>query len=100
MNNKTYELLTLKDIFDSGNRQLSVPDYQRGYSWEEEQRKDLIGDIIQIITQDHRHFTGTVVASQNGESSIFDLVDGQQRVTSLVIFMSCILRAAKKNRID
>lgn len=96
MNNKTYELLTLKDIFDSGNRQLSVPDYQRGYSWEEEQRKDLIGDIIQIITQDHRHFTGTVVASQNGESSIFDLVDGQQRVTSLVIFMSCILRAAKK----
>lgn len=95
MNNQSYELLTLKDIFDSGKRQLSVPDYQRGYSWEEEQRKDLIGDIMQIITQDHRHFTGTVVASQNGESSVFDLVDGQQRITSLVVFISCLLRAAK-----
>lgn len=95
MSKQAYELLTLKDIFDSGNRQLSVPDYQRGYSWEDEQRTDLIGDIAQIITQDHRHFTGTVVASQNNESTVFDLVDGQQRITSLVIFMSCLLRAAK-----
>ncbi|MEL0638614.1 DUF262 domain-containing protein [Marinomonas sp. TI.3.20] len=95
MNNQAYELLTLKDIFDSGKRQLNVPDYQRGYSWEEEQRKDLLGDITQIMTQDHRHFTGTVVASQNADSTVFDLVDGQQRITSLVIFMSCLLRAAK-----
>jgi hypothetical protein len=95
MLDKEFELLTLKDIFDSGKRQLSVPDYQRGYSWEEEQRKDLIGDITQIITQNHRHFTGTIVASQNDESTVFDLVDGQQRITSLVIFMSSLLRAAK-----
>jgi hypothetical protein len=96
MSSQAYELLTLKDIFDSGKRQLSVPDYQRGYSWEEEQRKDLIGDIEQIITQDHRHFTGTVVASQNGGSSVFDLVDGQQRITSLVIFMASLIRVAKE----
>lgn len=100
MNSKAYELLTLKDIFDSGKRQLSVPDYQRGYSWEEEQRLDLIGDIAQIITQDHRHFTGTVVASQNGDSAVFDLVDGQQRITSLVIFMSCLLRVARAKEMD
>ena len=95
MSKQAYELLTLNDIFDSGNRQLSVPDYQRGYSWEDDQRKDLIGDIAQIITQDHRHFTGTVVASQNNNSSVFDLVDGQQRITSLTIFMSCLLRVSK-----
>ncbi|OUR71860.1 hypothetical protein A9Q78_08580 [Methylophaga sp. 41_12_T18] len=100
MSNQAYELLTLKDIFDSGKRQLSVPDYQRGYSWEEEQRVDLIGDIAQIITQNHRHFTGTVVASQNGDSAVFDLVDGQQRITSLVIFMSCLLRMVRTKGIE
>lgn len=100
MSNQAYELLTLKDIFDSGSRQLSVPDYQRGYSWEEEQRIDLIGDITQIVTQDHRHFTGTIVASQNGDSAVFDLVDGQQRITSLVIFISCLLRVAKANALS
>lgn len=99
MSNQAYELLTLKDIFDSGSRQLNVPDYQRGYSWEEEQRIDLIGDITQIMTQDHRHFTGTIVASQNDESTVFDLVDGQQRITSLVIFISCLLRVAKSKNI-
>jgi len=99
MSNQAYELLTLKDIFDSGSRQLNVPDYQRGYSWEEEQRIDLIGDITQILTKDHRHFTGTVVASQNDESTVFDLVDGQQRITSLVILISCLLRVAKSKNI-
>lgn len=99
MSNQAYELLTLKDIFDSGSRQLNVPDYQRGYSWEEEQRIDLIGDIVQIITKEHRHFTGTVVASQNDGSTVFDLVDGQQRITSLVILISCLLRVAKSKNI-
>lgn len=40
-----YELLSLIDIFDSGNRRLRIPDYQRGYSWETSQRKDLIEDF-------------------------------------------------------
>ncbi|MEO6202458.1 MAG: DUF262 domain-containing protein [Nitrospirales bacterium] len=92
-----FELLTLKDIFDDGKRQLSVPDYQRGYSWENEQRNDLMGDIQQIRSQKHRHFTGTVVASKQGDSNCFDLVDGQQRITSLVILISCLLRATRQD---
>lgn len=90
-----FELLTLRDIFDDGKRQFSVPDYQRGYSWEEEQRKDLLGDIEQISHQQHRHFTGTIVVSRQGNLSVFDLVDGQQRVTSLVILVSCLVRRAQ-----
>jgi len=96
---QAYELLTLKSIFDTGNRQLRVPDYQRGYSWEIEQRTDLIEDIKQVISHSHRHFTGTVVASSNAKSSVFDLVDGQQRITSLIILISCLMREAKSRNI-
>ncbi|MEZ9886555.1 DUF262 domain-containing protein [Vibrio splendidus] len=96
MKQKVFELLTLNEIFDAGERQFSVPDYQRGYSWEKEQRNDLIGDIEQIKSQEHRHFTGTVVASQVEGSTCFDLVDGQQRMTSLVILISAIIRLARK----
>lgn len=91
-----FQLLTLNDIFDSGNRQLCVPDYQRGYSWEKEQRVDLIGDIEQIEHQQHHHFTGTVVASPQGETNCFDIVDGQQRITTLVLLVSSIVRTAQK----
>lgn len=37
-----FELISLKDIFNSGNRRLGIPDYKCGYSWEISQRKDLI----------------------------------------------------------
>jgi len=95
MGNEAFQLLTLRDIFDGGNRQLSVPDYQRGYSWEAEQRSDLKGDIELIKDQQHHHFTGTVVASPQGESNCFDLVDGQQRITTLVLLVASIVRIAR-----
>lgn len=95
-----FELLTLNDIFDAGSRQLCVPDYQRGYSWEEEQRADLIGDIEQIQHQKHRHFTGTVVASRQGDSNCFDVVDGQQRITTLVLLLSSIVRLSHQRSLD
>tara|TARA_R110000851_G_scaffold210486_3_gene363001 strand:- start:28854 stop:30824 length:1971 start_codon:yes stop_codon:yes gene_type:complete len=95
MNQQVFELLSLNEIFDAGKRQFSVPDYQRGYSWEKEQRDDLIGDIEQIKSQNHRHFTGTVVASRIEDSTCYDLVDGQQRITSLVILISSIVRLAR-----
>lgn len=91
-----FQLLTLNDIFDAGKRQLCVPDYQRGYSWEVEQRSDLIGDIEQIQHQQHHHFTGTLVASAQGDTSCFDVVDGQQRITSLVLLVSSIVRIARQ----
>ncbi|MDK1082292.1 MAG: DUF262 domain-containing protein [Anaerolineae bacterium] len=97
MEKESFELMTLNDIFDSGNRQLCVPDYQRGYSWEEEQRNDLIGDIEQIQHQQHRHFMGTIVASRQGDSNRFDIVDGQQRITSLVLLLASIVRLVRHN---
>ncbi len=100
MGQATFELLTLNDIFDAGNRQLCVPDYQRGYSWEEEQRADLIGDIEQIQHQQHSHFTGTIVASRQGDSNCFDVVDGQQRITTLVLLLSSLVRLARQNSLD
>ena len=42
---QSFELLTLKQVFAEGKRSFIIPDYQRGYSWEEDQRKDLLKDI-------------------------------------------------------
>lgn len=100
MKQATFELLTLNDIFDEGKRQFSVPDYQRGYSWEKEQREDLIADIKQIQHQRHRHFTGTIVASRQGDSNCFDVVDGQQRITTLVLLLASIVRSARQQSVE
>ena len=102
MNQQKNELQTLEDIFDNGNRIFRIPDYQRGYSWEEQQRKDLLTDIEYLIKSgyEYRHYTGTIVASSTGEEKNsfkdFDVVDGQQRMTSLVLLLSVICRLSKE----
>ncbi len=81
-------LTSLPQIFSG--RFFSIPDYQRGFAWGERQARDLIEDIQQLmVTRELAfHFTGTLVVSWNDQSKRLDIVDGQQRLTSLVILIS------------
>lgn len=89
-----YGLLTLGEIFK--NRTFLVPDYQRGYSWEESQLSDLKKDIENIYYKDYLHFTGTLVAAeQSSGSNSFDIIDGQQRLTTLIILLNQIFQTDK-----
>ena len=107
------ELKSLDEIFGHGQRVFRIPDYQRGYSWEEKQRSDLLKDIEDLIKSKdgvikskdgYRHYTGTIVASLKQEETdkrgkqyqVYDIVDGQQRVTSLILLLSVICRLVKK----
>lgn len=91
-------LVTLQDLFK--NSVFKIPNYQRGYSWENVHRRDLLDDleVIQICQNDQqkerRHYTGTVVLEPNGNQEGFgesykkyDVVDGQQRLTTLLILL-------------
>lgn len=86
MNNK-FELFSLQDIIQE--RFFVIPDYQRGYSWEDKQLNDLIKDIENLFGKQHKHYTGTTVTTKIGEN-VFEIVDGQQRLTSLIIIISII----------
>ncbi len=87
------ELLTLPCICDG--HFFTIPDYQRGYAWDEKHVKALLKDIDHLINDGVQlsHYTGTLVLSpidgkDNGE---FYVVDGQQRLTTLVIFMRLLI---------
>lgn len=49
---------TLDEIF--ANRMFRIPDYQRGYAWEQQQWADLIQDL-ELLPAGRNHFTGTLV---------------------------------------
>jgi len=78
-----------------------IPDYQRGYAWEEGQVKDFISDIDAIIEDDLKgHYTGTIVVFDGGSEeqkygtkrlNALDVVDGQQRLTTACLYLSVIL---------
>ncbi len=100
------ELNSLDEIFRQGKRVFRIPDYQRGYSWEEQQRTDLLTDIEYLIKSgyEYRHYCGTIVASLNEEMGkefeqfeVFDIVDGQQRLTSVILLLSAICRSKRES---
>lgn len=68
-----------------------IPEYQREYVWEKTQVKQLMEDLLDAYTSDKNkaYFLGTIVTcSANGD---FELVDGQQRLTTFFIIL-CIVK--------
>jgi len=80
---------SLKNVFELFHqKQFIVPNYQRGYSWETKQRKDLLDDIENIKRLNYNHFMGTIVATKkNDNDSRYELVDGQQRIISIFLLL-------------
>lgn len=112
--NKTNELVTIKDLF-SENHYYRIPDYQRGYSWESDKEFfELWKDILRLYHSNNpnrKHYTGMITLDEiNKEIDIenenlydtnsFYIVDGQQRITSIIIIIKTIIDYAKDNEID
>lgn len=88
---------TIRELFD-GSKIFNIPKYQRAYAWEKEHLKDFVDDIKnQKIDKDY--FFGTILFREKGIVDSFDnidIVDGQQRITTLIIFMKILLDQLKK----
>jgi hypothetical protein len=91
--------LTLEELFQG--RLFVIPDYQRGYAWEKQQWKDFIEDL-ELLDVGRDHYTGTVILHARSETKLhdeddteyerFDVVDGQQRLTTAALLIECLAR--------
>lgn len=72
-----------------------IPPFQRNYEWTNDQCEELFTDIINAYKNNKNHYLGNIVyyvGKNNGASySEFILVDGQQRITSVLLLL-CALR--------
>lgn len=82
------------NIFEilNGNKQFQIPVYQRHYSWDEEQCKQLWNDIVDMQQKGKSgHFVGSIVniAEQAMPTGVhkYMIIDGQQRMTTLTLLM-------------
>lgn len=98
------DTLSLQDLFH--DRVFRVPSYQRGYAWEEQQVGEFLDDLALLDSSRH-HYTGTIVLYQpaharnveDNEGALYveaDVVDGQQRLTTIVLLLSEISQALAK----
>lgn len=70
-----------------------IPRFQRDYSWGEQEWEDLWADILEINDPegDESHYMGYLVLQSKDKKS-FDVIDGQQRLTTLSILVLAALR--------
>lgn len=99
------ELQSLSQIFN--NKLIRIPDYQRGYAWQDSQLRDFWEDLINLQV-DRNHYTGLLSMKVLGHKEIpnlgnndqwllksgfkaYHIVDGQQRLTTFVILLNEII---------
>ncbi|GAA6979030.1 DUF262 and DUF1524 domain-containing protein [Helicobacter pylori] len=85
----------LKFIKDNQKNQLVIPIYQRVYSWEKEQCKQLWDDIIKIGGNDKMdgHFIGSILYVLDRithSNNALLIIDGQQRLTTITLLLTAL----------
>jgi hypothetical protein len=76
------EIKNLEGLFKNSTY-LRVPAYQRAYAWEQKQLEQFVSDIIEIT--DKEYYYGHFILEKVG--SDFEIIDGQQRITTFVLFL-------------
>ena len=94
LNNEVPELSIVNEdgstIFSDDTIEYIVPLYQRAYAWETKERLQLIDDICDCDADEY--FLGSLVVNKriDKDKNIYEVVDGQQRLTTLYILLKCL----------
>ncbi len=98
-------VVSLDELFHK--RVFRIPDYQRGYSWETRQIREFLEDL-ELLGSNNFHYTGTVVLhalhselhrmdEDGNQYTLVAIVDGQQRLTTIVLLLDGIRRLLAKS---
>lgn len=82
---------TIIELFDY---KFSIPYYQRGYKWEEQEVRELLDDLwefYQTSVQGEFYCLQPIVLKKNSEKN-FEVIDGQQRLTTIYLVLSYLIK--------
>ena len=84
-----------------GTTTIVVPVYQRQYRWDIGGCERLLSDIRAVAREDdaHRHFIGSILSAEDGasEGSDLNLIDGQQRITTLMLLVAALHHSIRES---
>ncbi len=89
---------SIKELLNDSARYL-VPMYQRNYAWGEGEINQLVQDVSDYQTKgtgDQTYYIGTLVVYKRSDGS-FEVIDGQQRFTTLSLLATCLKRSGLKS---
>lgn len=85
---KVYELFPIQ-----GKRCYAIPTYQRNYSWKNEQIEQLFTDVLE---EGRGYYIGNLLVTDSSDKDAFDVIDGQQRLTTISLFYLAMAHELKE----
>jgi uncharacterized protein with ParB-like and HNH nuclease domain len=75
----------------------AIPFFQRPYKWKPAKLAQLNSDVLALVDEESDiHFLGAIIihglASKPAEAQIFEVIDGQQRLTTLYLYMCAVVK--------
>jgi len=89
----------LASTFDSYSL-IRVADYQRNYDWGTREIDELFSDLELVVEKDEPHFFGSVIIQEGPRANQCELVDGQQRITTVFLVMARLRDESRKFESD
>lgn len=86
---------TLRDLLEKNY--FEIPSYQRKYAWDNQQIDELWSDFEDVFNDDKQiHFFGQIVTYKDVQGNRNELIDGQQRITTIFILFAVLRNISKK----
>jgi hypothetical protein len=89
---------TILGLFDSSQKHFVIPVYQRAYAWDKDQWKSLLDDLKEQIQGSNTYFFGNILLETIAEDVEYEVIDGQQRLTTLTIFIRALLTVLNERK--
>ena len=93
---------SVKQLLETGkNKKFVIPEYQRPYAWSDEQIQVLFDDLSEYThntndDDESTYFLGSIVSYEN-ENHEQEIIDGQQRITTLFLLLRAIYTKLEKS---
>jgi uncharacterized protein with ParB-like and HNH nuclease domain len=98
----TPNIPTIGNLFNSPNEQFFIPAYQRRYAWTEKECEALFNDVL-FLRKNDSHLFGTILFITDyftAGINKLEIVDGQQRITTLCLLFKAILKKLEELESD
>jgi hypothetical protein len=82
-----------KTLFSEVGVHYVIPRYQRAYAWEEKEIEQLIDDICDDNDPKRDYYIGSLIVARRkaGDEVEYEVIDGQQRLTTIYLLLQCLL---------
>lgn len=90
--------MSIDDLFNSAERYTyEIPVYQRNYAWEKDEISALIQDVYDAYKKEKSqpYYIGTLVSYNRGDG-VFEVIDGQQRLTTISLILDALKEPGKE----